>query len=71
LRSGKTRVTRRGARGFILPKKKPRGVSGGAKFSFLSKEVTANTVTDDEYLLLLLDFDLLVFVVIFLLASKS
>jgi hypothetical protein len=28
----------------ILPKKKPRGVSGGAKVSFLSKEVTVQTV---------------------------
>jgi len=56
---------------FILPKKKPRGVSGGAKFSFLSKEVTANTVNGDRAFLLLLDSDLLVFVVIFLLASKS
>jgi len=51
--------------------KKPRGVSGGAKCSFLSKEVTANTVTGDRAFLLLLDSDLLVFVVIFLLASKS
>jgi hypothetical protein len=60
-----------GVQGFILPKKKPRGVSGGARFSFLSKEVTANTVTGDRELLLLLDLDLIVFVVIFLLASKS
>ncbi len=61
----------RGVQGFILPKKKPRGVSGGARFSFLSKEVTANTITGDRELLLLLDLDLLVFIIIFLLASKS
>ena len=54
------------------PKKKPRGVSSGANFSFfLSKEVTANSVGGYRTFLLLLDLDLIVFVVVILLASKS
>jgi len=36
------------ALGLILPKKKPRGVSGGAKFSFLSKEATAISETGNR-----------------------
>jgi hypothetical protein len=53
-------------------KKKPHGVSGGAGFLFFSKEVTANSITGDRAVFLfLLDLDLLIFIVIFLLASKS
>jgi hypothetical protein len=53
----------------LFHKKKPRGVSGGANFSFL-REVTANSTTGYK-VLLLLDPDLLVFRVVILLASKS
>ena len=53
-------------------KKKPHGVSGGAGFLFFSKEVTAYSITGDRAVFLfLLDLDLLIFIVIFLLASKS
>ena len=53
-------------------KKKPRGVSGGARFSFfLSKEAIANSVTGYRWVFVVLDLDLVVFVVIVLLASKS
>jgi hypothetical protein len=51
--------------------KKPRGRSGGANFSFfLSKEVTAKSVTGYRYFIVM-DLDLLVFIIIVLLASKS
>lgn len=55
----------------IAAKKKPHGVSGGAGFLFFSKEVTEFNNRCRDTFLLLLDSDLLVFVVIFLLASKS
>jgi hypothetical protein len=45
-------------------------VSGGVNFSFLSKEVTANKVVGYRNIIIM-DLDLLFFVVIFLLASKS
>jgi hypothetical protein len=51
--------------------KKPRSRCGGANFSFfLSKEVTAKSVTGDRYFIVL-DLDLIFFVIIVLLASKS
>ena len=60
----------RGIATFVGPNKKPRGVSGGANFSFLSKEVTANKVVGYRNIIIM-DLDLLFFVVIVLLASKS
>lgn len=56
---------------FAAGKKKPHGVSGGVGFLFFSKEVTEFNNRFRDTFLLLLDSDLLVFVVIFLLASKS
>jgi hypothetical protein len=50
--------------------KKPRGVSGGANFSFLVKEVTAKSAVGYRYFIVL-DLDLVVFIIIVLLASKS
>jgi hypothetical protein len=49
----------------ILPKKKPRGVNGGAKFSFSSKEVAANSVNGCDGFLLYLDVDLLFLLLFF------
>ena len=50
--------------------KKPRGRCGGANFSLLSKEVTADSVLGYRNIVVL-DLDLFVFVIIVLLASKS
>jgi hypothetical protein len=50
--------------------KKPRGVSGGVNLSFFIKEVTADSVIGYRYFIVV-DLDLVVFVIIVLLASKS
>ena len=52
------------------PNKKPRGRCGGANFSFLSKEVTADSVLGYRSIIFL-DLDLFVVLVLVLLASKS
>jgi len=43
-------------KGKVPRKKKPHGVSGGAEFLFLSKEVTANSITGDRVFLIVIGF---------------